>query len=232
MKNLKINKLVSIGFLCTGLAINSFAGGSDDPLYTKLTMDSLELQNNNEQSIKYDGNIWIGYDINKVYLYSEGEKPKDSSMSSESQFVFSHAISPRMDLQVGVGYDKTPQNHQTWGVLALSGMIPYFIDTRTALLVGEDGNIGLRVSAEYEAVITQKLILVPNISAYLYTKDTPKVDIGKGLSNLTLNLKLQYNITKQFSPYIGVEWNKNYGNTYDLDPVDEVYAMVGFKFWL
>jgi len=226
-----MNKFTTITLLCVGLTVSSFAGGSDDPLYAKVTMESIEIQDNKAKSLKWDGNIWVGYDINKIYLYSEGTNPKNSSSESENQLVLSHAISPNMDIQVGIGYDITPDSHQTWGVLALDGTIPYAIGTRSSLLLGEDGNIGLRIVAEYEALLTQKLILTPSISTALYSKDTPKIEIGKGFSNLTIGLKLRYDITKQFSPYVGFEWSKNYGNTYDFSPVDEVYATAGFKFW-
>ncbi len=40
-------------------------------------------------------------------------------------------------------------------------------------------------------------------------------------------MKLQENL----HAYIGVEWNKNLGNTNDISSLDEVYAVAGVKFW-
>jgi len=52
------------------------AGMGDDPLYTKVTIDELEYQNNGEKNVAWDTNAWIGYDLDKIYIYSEGKKPK------------------------------------------------------------------------------------------------------------------------------------------------------------
>jgi len=226
-----MKKLIFTSFTFASIAMNSFAGGTADPLYTKVTIDSLEKQNNDEKSLSWEGNIWTGYDLNKLYLYSEGEKGKDSSTESENQLVFSHAISPYWDIQLGLGYDKTPSENQTWGVLALQGMAPYFVETRLALFSDDEGNFGLRIEAEYDALITQKLSLSPSISSSLYSDDIPEMEIGKGLSNITLGLRLNYDLSREFSPYIGIEWNKNYGNTNDFNQKDETYAVAGFKFW-
>jgi len=96
--------------------------------------------------------------------------------------VYSKAIAPFWDAQVGLGYDKIGSNTQTWGVLSIQGLAPYFFETRGALLVGEKGNIGLRLDAEYEALFTQKLILTPSIAIDAYSKDDPSMGLGKGLS--------------------------------------------------
>ncbi|CAA6803761.1 MAG: Copper resistance protein B [uncultured Sulfurovum sp.] len=209
----------------------SYADMNDDPLYTKVTLDEFEYQGNDEKSFSWDSNIWIGYDMNKIYLYSEGEKAEDGSAESENQLVFSRAIAPFWDVQFGVGYDKTADDSQTWGVVSLQGLSPYYFETRTALLLGEDGNIGLRLETEYEALLTQKLILTPSLSTNIYSKDNLQMGIGKGLSNITAGMRLRYEIKREFAPYVGVEWSKNFGNTADVSPLDETYAVAGVRIW-
>jgi len=98
-------------------------------------------------------------------------------------------------------------------------------------LFGEDGNLGLRLDLEYEALFTQKLILTPSFSADIYSKDTPSMAIGKGLSNITAGLRLRYEIRREFAPYIGFEWSKNFGNTDAFRPLDESYAVGGVRVW-
>jgi len=225
-----MKKILSTALLISSVAVSSFAASAQSPIWSKLTIDSLEKQGNNDKSISWSANFWAGTELNKVYLYSEGEKPKNSSTQSENQLVVSHAISPYWDIQLGAGYDKKPGAHQTWGIVGLQGMLPYFIETRATLLAGS-GTIGLRLDAEYKALITQKLSLIPSLSAAFYSKDLPNMQLGKGLSNITANLKLNYEITRQLVPYVGVEWNKNYGNTNIFSPTNETYLVAGFKFW-
>ena len=230
MEEIKMKKILSTALLLGSMAVSGFAASSQSPLYSKLTIDSLEKQGNNDKSISWSGNFWIGTEINKVYLYSEGDTPKSSSSKSENQLVLSHAISPYWDVQVGVGYDKDQGAHQTWGVVGLKGMLPYFIETRATVLAGND-TVGLRFEAEYKALITQKLSLTPSLSTALYSKDLPSMEIGKGLSNITASLRLSYEIKREFAPYIGVQWSKNYGHTNDFNPTGETYLVAGFKFW-
>lgn len=224
-------KKILITTVIVGLTSMAQAGMGDDPLFTKVTIAQLEQQNNDEKNIAWDVNGWVGYDLDKIYLYSEGEKPKDGSSESENQLVYSKAIAPYWDVQFGVGYDKTETDSQTWGVIALQGLAPYFFETRGALLFASDGNVGLRLETEYEALLIQKLILTPSISADLHSKDNASMGLGKGLSNITAGLRLRYEIKREFAPYLGVEWSKNFGNTADISPLNESYAVAGVRIW-
>ncbi len=131
----------------------------------------------------------------------------------------------------GLAYDKNEDASKTWGEVAISGLAPYYFETRAALLVNEDGNVGLRLDAEYEALLTQKLILTPSLEADFYTKDDPKMNLGSGLSSMEAGLRLRYEFVREFAPYIGVTWEKTFGNTEDFNPVDETNLLVGVRFW-
>jgi copper resistance protein B len=217
--------------LASLLATSSFAGAGGDIFRTSLNVDQLEYQDSKEKAITWDAFMFAGYDINKVYLYSEGEKPRDEKVSSETQLLYSRAITPYWDIQTGLEYDKTPENSKTWGVIGFQGLAPYFFETKTSLLFSNDGNIGLKMDAEYEALITQKLILSPSIGLTAYTKNDAEMEIGKGLSNLTVGTRLRYEVKREFAPYIGVEWSKNFGKTANYASLDEAYFTVGLKFW-
>ena len=89
----------------------------------------------------------------------------------------------------------------------------------------------LILTFEYEALLTQKLILSPSIGIAAYTKNNEEMGIGSGFSNITLGTRLRYEVKREFAPYIGVEWSKNLGNTNDMSALDEVYATAGVRFW-
>jgi len=227
MKNLLLASVLTLG-----LTTSAFAGGGGNILRASLMVDNLEYQFNDEKTIAWDSYAYVGYDLNKVYIYSEGEKADGaSSAESENQLVYSRAIAPYWDVQFGVGYDKTEESDQTWGVIGVQGLAPYFFETRATILVGEDGNVGFRAEAEYEALFTQKLILTPSIALAAYSKDNLEMGIGSGLSNLTLGARLRYEFVREFAPYVGVEWSKNFGTTDDISSLNEVYATAGLRFW-
>ncbi|WP_193112611.1 copper resistance protein B [Sulfurimonas marina] len=227
-----MNKVLLSTILTLGLATSSIASMDDDPLRATVMVDNLEYQTNDEKSLMWDSYAYVGYDIHKLYLYSEGEKGKDqSSADSENQLVYSRAISPFWDLQFGVDYDKSGGADQTWGVIGVQGLAPYFFETRAVILLGKRGSMGVRADLEYEALITQKLILTPSIAFSAYSKDNEEMEIGSGFSNIQAGMRLRYEIRREFAPYIGVEWNKNLGKTDDISPLNETYATFGLRVW-
>jgi len=228
MKNTKLVITLSV---LLGLSQAVQAGGVDDPLRTMFLADKFEVLNTSEKMRAWEGSFYIGYDIDKLYLYSAGEATTDGVESSQNELVYSRAISPFWDAQIGLAYDKNADASKTWAELAIAGLAPYWFETRAALLVNTDGNIGLRLNAEYEALITQKLILTPSIETDFYTKDDAKMQIGSGLSSIEAGLRLRYELKREFAPYIGVTWGKTFGNTQDYTPVNETDFLLGVRFW-
>jgi len=226
MKNLLI-RLTLLTFVATA----SFAGGGGDILRANFTADNFEYQANDTKTIYWDTYGYIGYDLNKIYFYSEGEKADGISADSENQLLYSRAIAPFWDVQAGVDYDIAGSNNKTWGVVALSGLAPYFFETRVALLFSDNANLGVRIDMEYEALITQRLILTPKFILNAYSKDEPQMEYGAGLSNITLGARLRYEIKREFAPYVGIEWAKNFGKTNNYNPLNETYITAGIRMW-
>jgi copper resistance protein B len=203
----------------------------DDPLNAMVMFDRLEIPDAEDHPLVWEGHAWVGRDLQKLYFYSEGEAAEGDVEESENALLYSRAVSPYWDLQLGIGYDTIPGSHQTWGIIAAQGMAPYFFEVRAALLVGEDGNIGLRLAAEYDALLTQRLILTPSLEADLYAKDTPEMELGRGLSFVQAGMRLRYEFYREFAPYIGVEWVRNVGRTNDCSPLNDTRAVAGARFW-
>ena len=226
LKKLLLGSLVSIACIQT-----LQAAGADDPLRTMLIMDKFEILNNDENSREWEGSFYVGYDIDKLYVYSQGSATADGLDWSQNELVYSRAVAPFWDIQAGVAYDRNSDASRTWGELAVAGLAPYFFETRAALLFNSEGNVGLRLEAEYEMLFTQQLILTPSFEADFYTKDDPVMRTGSGLSSLEAGLRLRYEIVREFAPYIGLTWERTYGGTYDYNPVNETSLLAGIRFW-
>ena len=94
----------------------------------------------------------------------------------------------------------------------------------------------LRLSAEYELLLTQKLILQPRVEINLYGKSDPVRDIGSGLSDALAGLRLRYQFTRQFALYAGIEWTGKFGETADFSRAagkrtGETRRVAGVRFW-
>ena len=101
---------------------------------------------------------------------------------------------------------------------------------------GNDGRSALSAQAEYELLLTQKLILQPRAELNLYGKDDVENGLGAGLSDLAVGLRLRYEFSRQFAPYIGVEWTDTFGDTADYRRVadqstSDTQFVAGLRFW-
>lgn len=209
----------------------------DDPVVTKVMFDQLELHNDDGANpFVVDAQVWIGKDLNKFWLKTDIEKRDDEIEEAEVQALYSRAIAPYWDLQIGVRQDLKPSPTHTWGVLGIQGLTPYFFEVDAALFVGESGNTALRLSAEYELLFTQTLILSSEMEVNLYGQDDWETGTGSGLSDLTAGLRLRYEIKREFAPYIGVEWHKKMGDTANLaelkgETSSDTSLVAGVRIW-
>jgi copper resistance protein B len=223
--------------LLLGSVTSASAGGNDDPLLTKVLIDQFEIRDaDGSDPLVLDGQGWIGKDLNKLWIKTEIERVDGDTEEAELQALYSRAIAPYWDLQLGLRHDFQPSPSRSWGVIGIQGIAPYFFEVDTALFIGESGQTALRVEAEYELLFTQKLILTPEVELNFYGQDDKDLNIGSGLSDLEAGLRLRYEIRREFAPYIGVNWNKSFGNTADFasaegEDTDDVQWVVGLRAW-
>ena len=216
----------------------TFAGGmNDDPLLTMLLIDQLEIRVGDGNSpLAWDAEGWIGRDLNKFWLKTDGGYRDGQSEEVELQALYSRALAPFWDLQVGWRGDLNPSPERNWLAVGMKGLAPYFFDVDAALFIGDSSRTAARLKAEYELMLTQKLILVPRIELNLYGKDDPATGTGSGLADLEAGLRLRYEIRREFAPYIGLNWNHLYGQTADYareegEDTDDFRFVFGIRTW-
>ena len=215
----------------------ALAMGGDDPLLFGVDIDKLEKRDTgDEHPLAWEVSGWAGYDLEKVVLKSSGERVNGETESAEFQLLYSKAIDPYWNLQTGIRYDSEPESDKKWVVLGVEGLAPYFIETDANLYIGEDGQVGVGVGAEYEIMLTQRWVLSPNIEFNLFSKADRLHDTGAGLSDMELGLRLRYEVKREFAPYIGVNWERKFGQTASFtkqsggDSTDAQLVM-GIKAW-
>lgn len=216
------------------MAPHAQAGGERDPLLTYFLMDQLEVSDKTDHPISWDATAWVGKDWHKLYLKSEGTRINGKT-ESENQLLYSHPIEKFWDMQMGLGYDTTPDKNQTWGIIGVQGLAPYFFETN-AIILANDKNVGFRLETEYETLFTQRLILTPSLKLSAYASDDQKMGIGSGMSTSEFALRLRYEFSRKFAPYIGIKFNKAFGKTADYIKVEgrknsETSLVAGLRFW-
>ncbi|HZF26021.1 MAG TPA: copper resistance protein B [Steroidobacteraceae bacterium] len=199
--------------------------------------DQLEWQNASEGSaLNWDASAWIGGDLDRLILRTQGESESGHTAKAELEALWGHAFARWWDLVAGVRQDPRPGPSQTWGAFGVRGLAPYKFELAATAYIGESGQTSARFEAEYELLFTNRLILQPRIEFNLYGKDDLQRAVGSGLSTSEVGLRLRYELRREFAPYIGVTWNRKWGDTADFartngEDTDETRVVAGFRIW-
>ena len=162
---------------------------------------------------RWDGQAWFGGDIDRFVVKSEGEgSRRDGLGSGEVQALYSHAIGPYFNLQGGVRQDFSP-HARTYATVGVEGLAPYWFDVEGALFLSTRGELLGRAEATYDLRLSQRLILQPRVELNFAAQDTRETRTGSGLSNAELGLRLRYEVTREFAPYIGVSYDRKFSKT-------------------
>lgn len=213
-------------------AVHGGHDSHDQQLNSYLLLDRLEWQNLKAgNALAWDISGWLGGDIDRLWLRSEGERTDGQTEKAELQAFWGHALSPRWDLLLGARQDFKPGSPETWAALGLQGSPLYGLETEATAYLGENNQSALRLKAEYDLLLSQRLVLQPLIEANFYGKNDPQRDVGAGLSNTELGLRLRYQIRPEIAPYVGLTWNKSHGNTSAEEDDGEARVVVGVRAW-
>ncbi len=213
----------------------SSAFADDDDIYSFILGDRLEYQSNGDTWV-WDAEGWIGGDYHKVWWKTQGDNVDGRIEEAELQLLYSRALSPFFDLQLGVRHDFEPQPSRTFMVVGLQGLAPQWIELDIAAFVSEDGDFSMRLELEYDLLLTQRLTLQPRIEFDLAAQEVAEQQVGKGLTSTELGVRLRYEVRREFAPYIGVTWRKTYGGTRNFLKAegvkdDTVSFVAGIRFW-
>lgn len=164
----------------------------------------------------WDAQAWHGGDIDKFVLKTEGEaEPGHGVEKAEIQTLWGHAIGPFFDLQAGVRLDLEPRARGHL-VLGVQGLAPYMAHVDLAAFLSDRGDLTARLKGEYDQKITQRLIIQPRVEVELAAQDIPERAIAAGLVRIEPGLRLRYEIVREFSPYVGLEYEALLGDTSDM----------------
>lgn len=189
-----------------------------------------------DTGLRWDGEAWAGPDEWRVWLRSEGELTGGRVRDGQTEVYVSKPISTYFDVQVGGRYDPDSGPGRGWAALGIEGLAPGFFKVAATAYAGDRGRFAGKVKISYDQLLTNRLILQPEAEANLYGKDDPARMIGSGLSDLDAGLRLRYEITRKFAPYVGVTYEQKFGRTAEFaraagDRSADVRMTLGVRAW-
>ena len=187
-----------------------------------LLLDQLEWRDTSSgATAAWEGEGWYGGDYDKLGVRTEGEEGEGGEGGGATDDARIEAFWDRIvtrwwSVQVGAREDVSGGPSRTWVGVGLEGLAPEWLHVEATLYAGESGRTAARLWSTYDLLITQRLILQPELEANLYGKADPARHLGSGLSDLEAGLRLRYEFRREIAPYVGVVWQRLCGDTADL----------------
>jgi copper resistance protein B len=210
----------------------------DREIFTHVVFNELEGRfNGSNTEFRWEGQGWVGTDYDKLWIKSEGTLQGNGALDDgQHQFLYSRAITTYFDLQGGLRSDIDSRPTRNWGALGIQGLAPYFFDVELTGYVSGEGHLAAKLEASYDLLLTQRLILQPQIEVNLYSKADPTRMVGAGFSDIDTGLRLRYEFSRKFAPYIGVVYEGKFGQTASLarragESTGDVRFVFGIRTW-
>jgi copper resistance protein B len=211
----------------------------DDMTFVMVLADQMEHSFARPRSFGFNGQAWIGGDYNRLWINTEGAKVYDGGLEDfDLQFLYGRLVSPYWDLQVGGRYFRPEPGSPSRGsaVIGVQGLAPYWFEIQAATFISHKGEVAARIEAEYDLLLTQRLIAQPRAEADFAVQSVREMGIGRGLSSAEVGLRVRYEIRREFAPYAGLVYTSRFGQTADFaraedEGVRSLGMVVGVRFW-
>lgn len=188
----------------------------DNTIFAHVLLDQFEGRTNGpDNELRWDGEGWVGTDMNRLWIKSEGFSTNSTVSDGDHEALYDRPI-PRMryfDAQAGVREDLDSYTSRTWAAVGVEGLAPYYFQLEPTFYIRDGGNVAGRLIGSFDLLLTQRWIVQPEAELNFYNKDDRARQIGSGLSDLDTGIRLRYEISRKFGPYLGFAYNGKYGDT-------------------
>lgn len=208
--------------------------GHAERIVWKLNLDRLEAWDTDGAAWELQG--WLGTDLNRVWLRSKGERAHGATESAEVELLYGRSIGPWWDVLAGLRHDSLPGPARDRLAVGVQGLAPYKFEIAATAWIGHNGATSLRAEAEYDLLLTNRLILQPAVEIEAHDRRDLARDTGAGLTTLEAGLRLRYEISRRFAPYLGLEHVRSFGATRQIrrdegESASDTRIVGGVRIW-
>lgn len=176
---------------------------------------------NGRDGYRWDGEAWFGGDINRLVLKSEGEGRFGERLDeAEVQALYARAVGPYENIQIGLRQDLGAGARRTYASVGFEALAPYWFDVEATAFLSDKGELFGRAEAYVDQRLTNWWVLQPRVEVELSAQDVPALRLGTGVTRAEAGLRLRYEWKREFAPYVGVSWERRFGDTARLARAD------------
>jgi copper resistance protein B len=204
----------------------------------RVLLDQLEWRGTGGGSgAVWEGEAWYGGDYDKLWLRTEGEPARGTTEDARVELLWDRIITRWWSLQLGARESFGNGPARTSIAAGVQGLAPQWFDIEATLYAGEAGRTAARLRGEYELLLTQRLIVQPEAEINLYGRPDPARQLGSGLSDLDVGLRVRYEFRRELAPYVGIAWRRLFGGTADRARAggarpSDLQFLAGIRCWL
>jgi copper resistance protein B len=191
---------------------------------------------------RWDIEGWYGGDYNRLWFKSEGQKDTafKADYDVDFQLLYGRFIRKYFDLQMGGRVEtqsfKGSNVTRGLGVIGIEGLVPYNYDFESSLFIDQNGAVSARLAFTKDLLLTQRLILQTRFETNAAIQRVEEFTTGSGLNNLEFGGRLRYEIRRWFAPYVGISFDRSFGETATLVRQDggspsQVRFVLGVRAW-
>lgn len=217
----------------------------DKKIHTFLLFDLLEYRayNRGSSTLTWDVVGWVGGDYNRLWVKSEGDLnlQRGNGVQGDLQLLYGRLIAPFWDLQAGFRFNAIAgpgraTNSRGYFVFGFQGLAPGRFALEPSIYISNRGEVSAELTASADLYLTQHLVMQPRLEVQASVQGDRQFQTGSGLNQTDLGLRFRYEIRREFAPYLGVTWQRKYGNTAaisraDGEPSSGVALVIGLQTW-
>ncbi|MCW5626822.1 MAG: copper resistance protein B [Burkholderiales bacterium] len=215
----------------------------DSAPYTFALFDLLEYQRiGGVDALRWDFLGWYGGDRQRLWVKSEGTLYPLGRVGGQAdlQLLYGKLIAPFFDFQAGVRVERHEERdaspNRVFAVVGLQGLAPGRFEVEPALFLSNKGKLSGRFTASLDLYQTQRLIWQPRFETELAAQADEEFGVESGVSDAELGVRLRYEISREFAPYVGVSYRYSLGATRERvvregGQPNELQLIVGVRLW-
>lgn len=209
----------------------------DQHVWAHLIADQLEGRWGSSSGFRWNAEAWAGTDTDRVWLKSEGLLAQSGLLEEgRHELLYARPVTSFFDAQLGLRMDADSRAGRGWAAFGIEGLAPLFLHVSATGYVSGGGRLAARLEGSYDLLLTQRLILQPRLELNFYSRPDPSRLIGTGLADLETGLRLRYEISRKFAPYIGLSYENRFAGSAALsrlagEHTAQMQFVAGLRLW-
>jgi copper resistance protein B len=218
--------LLPLALLCA-----SAAARAETP---EIDLDLVEFHFDGDESFFLDGSATFGSGADKaIAKLTTGGSVGRKVDQVEAQILYGRTIGV-LTFSAGLRHEFQPHPHLSYAVVGVEAQPVPALTLEANAFLSERGDLLGELKAVYDLAILPRVVLQPRVALNLAAQRVADQDIDAGATDAELGLRLRYELSGAFAPYVGISHERLLGGSRRFaraagDPLRATPLLIGFS---